>query len=78
MKIALVTVGLLALLGVAVGWAIGMAANGRYSYGFPRLAGDDPRHRIHDSCRMMGLMFYSSRYGYNERAGDLSDDNQKK
>jgi hypothetical protein len=52
MKIALVTVGLLALLGRGRLGDMGMAANGRYSYGFPRLAGDDPRHRIHDSCRM--------------------------
>ena len=29
-------------------------------------------------CGLMGLMFYSSRYGYDERAGDLSDVNQKK
>ena len=49
MKIALVTVGLLALLGVAVGWAIW---GWQQTVGFPRLAGDDPRHRIHDSCRM--------------------------
>jgi hypothetical protein len=24
-------------------------------------------------CGLMGLMFYSSRYGYDERATDLSD-----
>jgi hypothetical protein len=28
-------------------------------------------------CGLMGLMFYSSRYGYDERASDLSDRNEK-
>ena len=81
MKIALVTVGLLALLGVAVGWAI---------WGWQQTAGTAMGFHgwlamilgivftIVVGCGLMGLMFYSSRYGYNERAGDLSDDNQKK
>jgi hypothetical protein len=28
-------------------------------------------------CGLMGLMFYSSRYGYDERATDLSDKDKK-
>jgi hypothetical protein len=28
-------------------------------------------------CGLMGLMFYSSRYGYDERASDLSEKNKK-
>ena len=59
---------------------MGMAANGRYSYGFhgwlAMILGIV--FTIVVGCGLMGLMFYSSRYGYNERAGDLSDDNQKK
>src|SRR5215468_1385470 len=31
---------------------LGMAANGWYRDGFPWLAGDDSRHRVHDSCGM--------------------------
>ena len=59
MKTALVIVSLLTLLGVTVAWAISW------------VVGDDPRHRGHVAVGfgLMGLMFYSSRHGYDERAG---------
>ncbi|MGC1346456.1 MAG: hypothetical protein WA863_10240 [Methyloceanibacter sp.] len=80
MKTALVIVGLLALLGVTVGWAI---------WGWQQTAGTAMGFHgwlamilavvftIVVGCRLMGLMFYSSRYGYDERATDLSDKDKK-
>jgi sterol desaturase/sphingolipid hydroxylase (fatty acid hydroxylase superfamily) len=79
MKTALVIVGLLALLGVTVGWAI---------WGWQQTAGTAMGFHgwlamilgivftIVVGCGLMGLMFYSSRYGYDERASDLSDKNK--
>jgi sterol desaturase/sphingolipid hydroxylase (fatty acid hydroxylase superfamily) len=76
MKTALVIVGLLALLGVTVGWAI---------WGWQQTAGTAMGFHgwlamilgvvftVVVGCGLMGLMFYSSRYGYDERATDLSD-----
>ena len=81
MKIALAIGGLLALLGVSVGWAI---------WGWEQTAGTAMGFHgwlamilgivftIVVGCGLMGLMFYSSRYGYDERAGDLSDDKDEK
>jgi hypothetical protein len=72
----LVIVGLLALLGVTVGWAI---------WGWQQTAGTAMGFHgwlamilgvvimVVVGCGLMGLMFYSSRYGYDERATDLSD-----
>ncbi len=76
MKTALVIVGLLALLGVTVGWAI---------WGWQQTAGTAMGFHgwlamilgvvftVVVGCGLMGLMFYSSRYGYDERATNLSD-----
>ena len=76
MKTALVIVGLLALLGVTIGWAI---------WGWQQIAGTAMGFHgwlamilgvvftVVVGCGLMGLMFYSSRYGYDERATDLSD-----
>ena len=77
MKTALVIVTLLTLLGVTVAWAI---------WGWEQTAGTDMG--FHGwvamilgivvtslvGLRLMGLMFYSSRHGYDERASDLSDE----
>ena len=80
MKTALVIVGLLALLGVTVGWAI---------WGWQQTAGTAMGFHgwlamilgvvftVVVGCGLMGLMFYSSRYGYDERATDLSDKDKK-
>ncbi len=80
MKTALVIVGLLALLGVTVGWAI---------WGWQQTAGTAMGFHgwlamilgvvftVVVGCGLMGLMFYSSRYGYDERAIDLSDKDKK-
>ena len=76
MKTALVIFVLLALLGVTVGWAV---------WGWEQTAGTAMGFHgwlavilgvvftIVVGCGLMGLMFYSSRYGYDERASDLSD-----
>jgi hypothetical protein len=77
MKAALVVVGLLALLGITVVWAI---------WGWEQTTGTEMS--VHGWIAMilgivltmlvgfglMGLMFYSSRRGYDERAGVLRDD----
>ena len=80
MKTALVIFVLLALLGVTVGWVV---------WGWEQTAGTAKGFHgwlamIHGivftivvGCGLMGLMFYSSRYGYDERASDLSDRNEK-
>ena len=80
MKTALVIVGLLALLGVTIGWAI---------WGWQQTAGTAMGFHgwlamilgvvftVVVGCGLMGLMFYSSRYGYDERATDLSDKDKK-
>lgn len=80
MKTALVIVGLLVILGVTVGWAI---------WGWQQTAGTAMGFHgwlamilgivftIVIGCGLMGLMFYSSRYGYDERASDLSDKDEK-
>ena len=80
MKTALVIVGLLALLGVTIGWAI---------WGWQQIAGTAMGFQgwlamilgvvftVVVGCGLMGLMFYSSRYGYDERATDLSDKDKK-
>ena len=80
MKTALVIVGLLALLGVTVSWAI---------WGWQQTAGTAMGFHgwlamilgvvfmVVVGCGLMGLMFYSSRYGYDERATDLSDKDKK-
>jgi hypothetical protein len=79
MKTALVIVTLLTLLGVTVAWAI---------WGWEQTAGTDMG--FHGWLAMilgivvtslvgfglMGLMFYSSRHGYDERASDLSDEDR--
>ena len=76
MKTVLVIVTLLTLLGVTVAWA---------SWGWEQTAGTDMG--FHGWLAMilgvvvtslvgfglMGLMFYSSRHGYDEGASDLSD-----
>src|SRR6516165_6897923 len=80
MKTALVIFVLLALLGVTVGWVV---------WGWEQTAGTAMGFHgwlamilgivftIIVGCGLMGLMFYSSRYGYDERASDLSDRNEK-
>ena len=76
MKTALVIFVLLALLGVTVGWVV---------WGWEQTAGTAMGFHgwlamilgivftIVVGCGLMGLMFYSSRYGYDERASSLSD-----
>ena len=76
MKTALVIFVLLALLGVTVGWAV---------WGWEQTAGTAMGFHgwlavilgvvftIIVGCGLMGLMFYSSRYRYDERASDLND-----
>jgi sterol desaturase/sphingolipid hydroxylase (fatty acid hydroxylase superfamily) len=80
MKTVLVIVGLLALLGVTVGWAI---------WGWQQTAGTAMGFHgwlamilgvvftVIVGCGLMGLMFYSSRYGYDQRATELSDKDKK-
>ena len=80
MKTALVIIGLLALLGVTVGWAI---------WGWQQTAGTAMVFHgwlamilgvvftVVVGCGLMGLMFYSSRYGYDERASNLSDKDRR-
>jgi len=80
MKVALVIFVLLALLGATIGWAV---------WGWEQTAGTAMGFHgwlamilgivstIVVGCGLMGLMFYSSRYGYDERAGDLRDKNEK-
>ena len=70
MKTALVIFVLLALLGVTVGWAV---------WGWEQTAGTAMGFHgwlavilgvvftIIVGCGLMGLMFYSSRYGYDQR-----------
>jgi len=79
MKTALVIGGLLALLGVTIGWAI---------WGWQQTAGTAMGFHgwlatilgfvftVIVGCGLMGLMFYSSRYGYDDEAHDLSDKNK--
>jgi len=79
MKTALIILGLLALLGVTVGWGI---------WGWQQTAGTAMGFHgwlamilgilftIVVGCGLMGLMFCSSWYGYDERAADLSDRNK--
>lgn len=81
MKIALAIGGLLALLGVAVGWAIrGWEQTAGTAMGFHGWLAMilSIVFTMVIGCGLMGLMFYSSRYGYDERAGDLSDDKKEK
>ena len=78
MKTALAIFALLALLGVSIGWAI---------WGWQQTAGTTMGFHgwlamilgimftVIVGCGLMGLMFYSSRYGYDEEAHDLSDRN---
>src|SRR5215475_6791721 len=80
MKVALVIFVLLALLGATIGWAV---------WGWEQTAGTAMGFHgwlamilgivftIVVGCGLMSLMFYSSRYGYDERAGDLRDKNEK-
>jgi len=80
MKTALVIVGLLALLGVTIGWAIwGWQQTAGTAMGFygwlAMILG--VVFTVVVGCGLMGLMFYSSRYGYDERATDLSDKDKK-
>jgi hypothetical protein len=77
MRAALVIVGLLAMLGVTVGWAIwGWQQTSGTAMGFhgwvAMILGIV--FTIVIGCGLMGLMFYSSRYGCDERASDLSDE----
>ena len=79
MKTALVIFALLALLGVTIGWAI---------WGWQQTAGTAMGFHgwlamilgivftVIVGCGLMGLMFYSSRYGYDDEAHDLSDKNK--
>jgi hypothetical protein len=79
MKTALVIGGLLALLGVTIGWAI---------WGWQQTAGTVMGFHgwlamilgivftVIVGCGLMGLMFYSSRYGYDDEAYDLRDKNK--
>ena len=80
MKTALVIVGLLALLGVTGGWAIwGWQETAGTAMGFhgwlAMILG--VVFTVVVGCGLMGLMFSSSRYGYDERATDLSDKDKK-
>jgi O-antigen ligase len=80
MKTALVILVLLVLLGVTVGWTI---------WGWEQTAGTAMGFHgwmamtlgivftILVGCGLMGLMFYSSRHGYDEAASDLSDNDKK-
>jgi hypothetical protein len=80
MKTALVIVGLLAFLGMTVGWAI---------WGWEQTAGTEMGFHgwmamilgilftILVGCGLMALMFYSSRHGYDEGASDLSDKDRR-
>jgi hypothetical protein len=80
MKSALVIVGLLTFLGMTVGWAI---------WGWQQTSGVEMSGHgyaamilgivftILVGCGLMGLMFYSSRHGYDERVSDLSDEQDK-
>jgi hypothetical protein len=80
MKTALVIVGLLALLGITVGWAIwGWQQTAGTAMGFHGLLAMilGIVFTLVVGCGLMGLMFYSSRYGYDERATDLSDKDKK-
>jgi hypothetical protein len=80
MKTLLVIAGLLALLGITVGWAIwawqqtaGVEMSGHgYAAMFLGIL-----FTILVGCGLMGLMFYSSRHGYDEAATDLSDKKDK-
>jgi hypothetical protein len=76
MKIAILIASLLGLLAITVGWAVwGWQQTSNvpmsvHSYiamilgiVFTLLVG----------CGLMALMFYSSRHGYDDAAGDLSD-----
>ena len=79
MKVALIIAGLLAFLGMTVGWAI---------WGWEQTAGT--AMGFHGWLAMilgivftmlvgfglMGLMFYSSRHGYDDGTTDLSDKNK--
>ena len=79
MRTALVIVAGLALLGLSVGWAI---------WGWEQTAGTEMSGHgwlalilgivftMLVGFGLMGLMFFSSRYGYDERAGDLRDENE--
>ena len=76
MKTALVIIGLLALLGITIAWAI---------WGWQQTAGVEMSWHGYAAMLLgivctaaigfglMALMFYSSRRGYDERATDLSD-----
>ena len=80
LKTAFVLFVLLALFGVTIGWAI---------WGWQQTAGTAMGFHgwlamilgfvftIIVGCGLMGLMFYSSRHGYDEGAADLSDDHNK-
>jgi hypothetical protein len=79
MKTALMILGLVALLGVTVGYAIwGWQQTAGTAMGFhgwlAMILGI--AFTIVVGCGLMGLMFYSNRYGYDERASDLSDRNK--
>ena len=57
---------------------LGMAADGRRRNEWPRVRSHDPWNYLHARGRMrlMALMFYSSRRGYDERVSDLSDNDK--
>jgi hypothetical protein len=79
MKTALIIFVLLALLGISIGWAV---------WGWEQTAGTTMGFHgwlamilgivftIIVGCGLMGLMFYSSRHGYDDAAADLSDKNR--
>jgi hypothetical protein len=76
MKTALVIVSLLTLLGVTVAWAIwGWEQAASTEMGFhgwlAMILGVVVTSLV--GFGLMGLMLYSSRHGYDERASDLSD-----
>ena len=80
MKTALVIVAVLALLGLSVGWAIWgweqTAGTEMSGHGWPALILGIVFTML-VGFGLMGLMFFSSRYGYDERAGDLHDENDQ-
>jgi hypothetical protein len=80
MKTALIIFVLLALLGITIGWAV---------WGWEQTAGTAMGFHgwlamilgivftIVVGCGLMGLMFYSSRHGYDDAAADLSDKDRR-
>ena len=80
MKIILVIVSLLTLFGVTVAWAIWgweqTASTGMGFHGWlAMILGIVITSLV--GFGLLGLMFYSSRHGYNEGVNDLSDKHKR-